>query len=132
MRKVTWLVLLMSSSLFAQKITLKGTLLDKNTKGPVAYANIGFLKVENGTSSTENGTFQFEINREDLNQKLHISCLNYQDTIVLAKDIQDKILYLNPQSYELHEIVIGKKKKDRELLINKIRNKDNPAGMIIG
>jgi hypothetical protein len=124
MKKIAWLLVFACTSLFAQKITLKGTLLDKETNAPVAFANIGFLKIENGTSSTERGTFQFEINPEDLNQKLHISCLNYQDTIVLAKDIQNTTLYLRPQSYELDEIVIAKKKEDRELMVNPIRKKD--------
>lgn len=123
MRKIAWLVLFTSTSLFAQKTILKGTLLDKNTEEPVVYASISFLKIKKGISSTENGTFQLEINQKDLNRKLHISCLNYQDTIVLASDLQNKILLLTPKSYELNEITLSKK-LNMELEVDKYKRKD--------
>jgi hypothetical protein len=116
------LLLFISSQLFSQKINFKGRLLDKETKKPVVYANISFLKSNAGISSLEDGTFNLNIDKKLLNKKVHISCLNYKDTIVLAKEIHNKTLYLQPKNFELDEIVISRK-ADRELVVDKYRRK---------
>ena len=121
------LLLFISSQLFSQKINFKGKLLDKETNEPVVYANISFIKANNGTSSLEDGTFNLKIDKTLLNKKVHISCLNYKDTIVLAKEIHNKRLYLQPKNFELDEIIISKK-VDRELLVDKYKRKDLNSG----
>lgn len=123
MKKIAWVLFFVSTSLVAQTVTFKGTVLDKITKEPVVYANISFLKIKKGISSTEKGTFELDITPKDLNRKVHISCLNYQDTIVLAKDLQNKTIYLNPKPYELDEITITQK-LDKELVIDKYKRRD--------
>ncbi|MDD7913269.1 carboxypeptidase-like regulatory domain-containing protein [Polaribacter ponticola] len=115
--------LLISSQLFGQKINFNGTLLDFETKEPVVYANISFLKTSLGISSLENGTFNLEIDEKLLQEKVHVSCLNYKDTIFLAKDIYNKVLYLKPKRFQLDEIVLSRK-IDRELIIDKYKRKD--------
>lgn len=114
--------LLISLQLFSQKINFNGKLLDKETNRPVVYANINFLKTNTGISSMENGTFSLEIDKKLLNEKIHISCLNYNDTIVLANDLQHKTLFLKATHYELEEIVISKK-NSRELTIDKYKRR---------
>lgn len=86
------------------------------------YANISFLKANTGISSDENGTFNLSIDKKLLNEKVHISCLNYKDTIVFAKELQKKILFLEPKKIELDEIVISKK-VDREIVVSKIKKR---------
>lgn len=128
MKKIV-LLLLCSSSLFGQKIILNGKLLDKDTGKPVVYANISFIDIQKGVSSLEDGGFSLEVTNEDLKRKVHISCLNYKDTIVQAKDLNKKIVYLTPESYQLEEIVLSnKRKKDLELELKKIRKKDLKIG----
>ena len=65
--------------------------------------------MKKGISSTEKGTFELDILQKDLDRKVHVSCLNYQDTIVVAKDLQNKTIFLSPKSYELNEITLSKK-----------------------
>jgi hypothetical protein len=122
MKKIL-LLLLWSPSLFGQKITFKGKLLDKETKEPVVYANISFIDIKKGTSSIEDGSFSLEIRKKEINKKVHISCLNYKDTIVLVKDLMGKTLYLRPDQYALDEVVIARK-VDKEIEVDKYRRKD--------
>ena len=56
MKKITWLLIFVSSSLVAQNRTLKGTLLDKITNEPVVYANISFLNIKKGFISSLQST----------------------------------------------------------------------------
>ncbi|MBL4604435.1 MAG: carboxypeptidase-like regulatory domain-containing protein [Flavobacteriaceae bacterium] len=108
---------------FCSKNCFKGTLLDKESKNPIVYANISFLKQKKGISSTEDGTFELEITKKDLDKKVHVSCLNYKDTIVLVKDLMNKTLYLSPNLYELKEIVISKK-LSKEVVVDKYKRKN--------
>lgn len=117
------LFLFISFQGFSQTINFKGKLLDKENNKPVVYANISFLKANAGISSQENGTFIIKIDKKLLNKKVHISCLNYKDTIVYAKDLYRKTLFLQPISFELDEVVISRK-VDRELKVDKYRRRD--------
>lgn len=112
----------MSISVFGQRTLFKGKLADVTNKKPVVYANISFLDSDKGISSTENGTFEMYISKAMLNSKVHISCLNYQDTIVLAKEVQGKTLFLTPKTMQLNEIVITKK-VDRKVVLDRVRKK---------
>ena len=98
--------LLISSQLFGQKINFSGKLLDLDTKEPVVYANISFLNSNKGISSQENGAFNLLIDKKYLESKIHISCLNYKDTIVNAKDLHKNTLFLKPVSEVLEEIIL--------------------------
>lgn len=99
----------LSVSLQSQTVKFKGKLIDLVTKQPVVYANISFLEGNLGVSSDENGSFNLDIPLEKLKDKIHISCLNYKDTIVYAKEFHQKILELKPKVYELDEVVLNKK-----------------------
>ena len=48
------------------------------------------------------------LNKSFLKSKLHISCLNYKDTIVNAIDLYQKIVYLEPKIFVLNEVVLKK------------------------
>jgi len=96
-----------STTLFAQyEVTIKATLLDKETKQPIAYANIGFVEKAVGTVSNESGLFTLVYNEAIIGKKdiLQISELGYQTlklttvqlTALLSKDNK---LYLNPKPF---------------------------------
>jgi hypothetical protein len=116
-------LLLISTSVFSQKLPLKGKIVDKETKEPVKYANISFLKNDIGTSYSEFGHYWLMADQKLYSEKVHISCLNYKDTIIQAKELHSNIIQLEPKSYKLKEIVISKK-VDRELVIDKYKRKD--------
>lgn len=109
MKKSIFLFFLISIQVVGQQTFFKGKLLDAKTKGPVVYANISFLETTKGISTTEEGTFAMYIDKKYMNGKIHVSCLNYKDTIVYAKDLHTTILYLQPKLNELEEVVLHKK-----------------------
>ncbi|MDP5105513.1 MAG: carboxypeptidase-like regulatory domain-containing protein [Polaribacter sp.] len=118
--------LFISVQVFSQQVIFKGKLVDMETKEPIVYANISFLKTNAGISSLEDGTFNLEIDKKLLQEKVHISCLNYKDTIVLANNLFKKTLFLQPKSFELKEVVISKK-VDRELEVDTYKRRDIKA-----
>lgn len=122
MKKLTFLLLFVVSTVFAQKTEFKGTLLDKETKKPVVYANLSFLDSNLGISTTEDGTFTMYINKKYLNSKIHISCLNYKDTILTAKDLLNAKLFLNAKTEVLEEVVITKV-LDKQVVLDPIKRK---------
>ncbi|MFY0631481.1 MAG: hypothetical protein JXR05_13945 [Flavobacteriaceae bacterium] len=109
MKKLFFVFFLISSFVFAQKVEFTGKLLDKITNEPVVYANLSFLNSEKGVSTTEQGDFLMYINQKDLNAKIHISCLNYKDTIISALALQKATLFLQPKTEVLNEIILSRK-----------------------
>jgi hypothetical protein len=116
------LFLFLSISSFGQRTVFKGKLVDKVSKEPVVYANISFLNSDKGISSTEEGIFEMYVSNKMLDGKVHISCLNYKDTILLAREILGKVIYLTPKTVELNEIVISKK-VNRKVVIDRVKKK---------
>lgn len=117
------LLLLCSSSLFGQKISCEGKIVNKENGQPVVYAAISFIHKKYGTSSLEDGSFKLEITAKDTNKKIHISCLNYKDTIILVRDLMNKVIRLTPETYELEEIYVSRKMK-KEISVDAYRRRD--------
>ncbi|WP_347173889.1 carboxypeptidase-like regulatory domain-containing protein [Polaribacter uvawellassae] len=122
MKKWFLLFVFMSFQLVGQQSTFKGKLLDAKTKEPVVYANISFIETTKGISTTEDGAFFMNISEKYLEGKVHISCLNYKDTIVNASDINKKTLFMIPKENVIDEVVISKR-VDKSILIDKIKRK---------
>ncbi len=116
MRKFLWLILLLSFPIQAQRMEFKGKLLDAETKEPIVYANLSFLNSQKGISSNEDGTFSMYIDKKYLEKQIHISCLNYKDTVVTAASIQKGILYLNSKTEVLNEIILTRKLENEVVL----------------
>jgi len=100
----------------AQRVVFKGQLLDAATKDPVVYANLSFLDTEKGISSNEDGTFRMYLDKKYLSGKIHISCLNYNDTIIQASTLQNSVLYLKPKTEILNEILLTRKLEQKVVL----------------
>lgn len=94
-------------------ITLKGTVLDKETNAPMPFATITIPQSKISVVSNEAGEFQFNIPAELTNSTVHISFLGY-------KTIKLKVSEINPgietsfkmvaQEQQLKEVEIKKKK----------------------
>ncbi len=121
--RVFLLYCFISLTAFSQTIQFKSSIIDKETKEPVAYANISFLESDRGISSNEDGTFSLEIDKKMLKDKVHISCLNYKDTIVNAFALQNKNLTMQSKNEVLNEVVISKK-VDKEFVIDNYKRKN--------
>ena len=122
MKRSVFLILLVTAQVCSQQVSFKGTLLDSKTKKPVVYANISFLETTKGISSTENGSFQMYINQKYMKGKVHVSCLNYKDTIVNALELNNTVLLLQPKQHELDEVVLTKR-VNRSFLQDKVKKK---------
>ncbi len=112
--------LLIAFSVQSQRVFIKGTLLDADTKKPVMYANISFLNSSDGISSKEDGTFELSVFKNYLKGKVHISCLNYKDTIVNAKDLIDATLNLQSKTEVLNEIILSRK-LEQQLILDPVK-----------
>jgi hypothetical protein len=54
-----------------QKIALKGIVLDQDNL-PITYVSIGIINKNIGTTSTEEGTFNFIVTNKEINDNLEI------------------------------------------------------------
>ena len=119
--KKLFLLLFIGLQINAQKINFSGKLADKETKEPVVYANISFLENNKGISTSENGTFSMNLLEKYLNTKIHISCLNYKDSIVFAKDLYNKTFFLKPLNIVLDEITLAKS-IEKNVVLGEVKN----------
>ena len=122
MTKSVLFLLFLSTTAFSQQLLFKGRLLDAKTKEPIVYANISFLKTTKGVSSTEDGTFAMSINQKYMTGNVHVSCLNYKDTLVKALAIKDRVLLMQPKQNQLEEVVLTKR-VNRTFLQDKVKKK---------
>lgn len=104
----------------AQRVNITGRIIDAKTNEPVVYANITFLSSSDGTSSLEDGTYGLYVFKSYLDTKVHISCLNYKDTIVLARDLRDATLLMVPKVETLDEVVVSNK-KEKEIELDPVK-----------
>ncbi len=94
---------------FAQKILIKGAIIDHSTHHPIPYT---ILKGKNhpfGTLADSSGNFQLYLLSEYMTDSLILSAIGYQDTIIaLANLIQESFssIPLNEVPFTLPEIVI--------------------------
>lgn len=100
------LFLFVAITLFGQNFT--GTVLDKETKQPISYAQVYFVDLKTGTTTDENGVFKFEY----LNQKnihIQISSVGYNviDEIVNSDTTKEKTFYLEHGHFNLEEVVVS-------------------------
>jgi len=116
MKQAFLIFFFVTCSLSAQRVTFQGKLLDATTKNPVVYANISFLNTEKGISSNEDGSFSMYLDKKYLSGKIHISCLNYKDTIVTANALQNSTLYLQAKTEVLNEIILSRKLEKQVVL----------------
>ena len=118
---------LFSISLLAQNAT-KGIIIDAETDEPIPYVNIGIVKKDKGTVSTEEGKFEFEIPSKLMNDTIKLSSIGYQPKSMLAKEFaatlkENPIINLLPVITELDEVVVTNKKLKEKILGNKTKSK---------
>ena len=91
-----------------QKIALKGIILDQDNL-PIPYASIGIINKNIGTTSTEEGTFNFIVTDKEKVDYLEISSIGYQTFKIIVSDFlsqKNKTIILKEKTTELSEISI--------------------------
>ena len=121
-----------SLSLFAQK-SAEGIIKDLETDEPIPYVNIGIVKKNKGTVSTEEGKFEFEIPSKLMTDTIKLSSLGYQSKSMLVKEFvailkANPIIRLLPEITELNEVVVTNKKLKEKILGNKTKSKKMRGG----
>lgn len=77
---------------------------DSETQKNISYVNIGIVGDNFGYTSDENG--KFTIKKNDIDKNLIFSAVGYKQKIVNLKDFQQDNIYLEPEAYQLSEVVI--------------------------
>ena len=121
------LLFLFSFSLFAQE-SIEGIIKDSETEKPIPYVNIGIVKKDKGTVSTEGGKFEFEIPSNFMNDTIKLSSIGYQSKSMLVKNFvailkTNPIIELIPDIVELEEVVVANKKLKEKIIGNKSKSK---------
>lgn len=103
-----FLFILLATMLSAQDYQLiSGQLLDKETRQPIPYANIGIPERGIGTTSNMDGQFTFKVPDYYRNSTLIVSVIGYKTFKHPVKDFGSSVIIdLEPTSYQLAEIQI--------------------------
>ncbi len=95
------------------QIEINGKVLNRDSKEPIAYANIGILKSNVGTISNEDGSFEIRIPQTLINDTLFFLALGFGKKVVsiqLLSGQPNQIIYLKEMTTLLNEITIREKK----------------------
>ncbi|MEM7102924.1 MAG: carboxypeptidase-like regulatory domain-containing protein [Bacteroidota bacterium] len=116
------------ASTFAQA-EIYGQIIDRKTKAPLPYANIGIKNSTTGTVSDDHGRFNLKhYNPED---SLLISYIGYQTIMISANAIQPgSTVPLEPESFYIEEVKITASRFKNETILG-VRN-DNGRGPSVG
>ncbi len=102
------LALLVSPAVLAQNfITVKGDVLDAETKEPLSYATVSLAKFPIGVVTGQKGEFTFYVPAKNATDTLVISMLGYEQYKLPVK-IADRhsSFLLNPKPMELAEVTV--------------------------
>ncbi|MBK9391601.1 MAG: carboxypeptidase-like regulatory domain-containing protein [Bacteroidetes bacterium] len=115
MKRIIIVFLFIICGLSSYSQVIKGTISDKKTKEKIVFAAVYFNGSFVGTNSDKNGYFTLDITGNS-NKPLTISALGYYS--VTLTDLQQGkplIIYLTPKVFELKEVVINAKAREKNL-----------------
>lgn len=116
MKRVFFLVLLLSNIIFAQSISISGRVLDSLNGEPLLNVNILIKRSNVGTLSTNDGSFQLS-NVDKGNLEIQFSYVGYQTKLIHLKLFADTVITveLTQESIMFEEsLVKGKQATVRE------------------
>ena len=94
-----------TTSIAQNSIKISGTLKDKKTKEPIAFAHVLINDTKHGTISDINGNFSINTNIEI--KTLNIQCLGYKSlTYPIANTSKTLTIYMEETAKQLAEVVI--------------------------
>jgi len=109
MKRLFLFIVFINLCLVSYSQVINGTILDKETKTPVAYAAVYFDGTSVASYSDANGSFRLDI-RNNTSMPLTISALGYYSVTVndffSGKDI---LVYLEPKVFEMKDVSVNAK-----------------------
>lgn len=104
---VTFCFLLLATISIGQTKTISGVIKDKETKLPVEGVTISVENSNVGTISNEEGKFRITISNS--NSRVFLTHIFYNPVALNpTDDNQEMELFLEPQTYELQEVLVNK------------------------
>jgi hypothetical protein len=113
------------------QVILKGQILDKSTRDPIAFANVSFNSGRSGTSTDIEGQFSISL-PETYTGDIIISHVAYEKANFSLADFtkNHKLIFLKPIELTLQELTIVAGENPAHALIRNVidnRDKNNPA-----
>jgi len=108
MQRITLIIGIILLSLHSYGQNFKGIVVDKETKQPIAHADIYILDLATSATTDEQGVFHIaHFNQQEI--QLHIQALGYQLLKSKLRTISgnEKTFYLSPSHFDLEEIVLS-------------------------
>lgn len=105
------LFLLFGYQLFSQETEMNGTIVDSKNQKPIEFVNIGVLYKNQGTISNSNGEFTLTLSKNFKNDSLTISHVNFYSVKIPVARLESQLIYLEPKTTELAEVIVSNKKK---------------------
>lgn len=135
MKKLSFLLIFVLTTIFAQNKSFEGILNSKDANLPIAYANIGVLNQNLGTVTDQNGRFSLKIDQNFDNSDIRISSIGYITKIIKVVAFrkmlfESKTIFLEKAVSELREIIIKNKKSQIATLGNTLGKKTVSAGFV--
>lgn len=111
MKLVTTLFFLLISFLGLTQTVINGIVIDENNKKPLSYVSFFSKNNNTGFISDENDKYAISYTKDD---SITISCVGYNDTVVLLSKLQTKpTIYLSNQVYDIEEVVVLPHRKNK-------------------
>ena len=110
------LALLICQSVFSQKQHYQATIVDSSNEEPVAFSTVSWGE-DKGTISDITGFVRFNIQKEELDDTITISCIGYDSKRIPISSLSEKEMnhiFLNPGILEMKKVIVeGKRKRVR-------------------
>jgi hypothetical protein len=120
MKKILLIYFLITINFVAYNQVIKGTILDKDTKNPVFSAAVYFNGTSVGTLTDAAGNFRLDIMKFG-SMPLSVSAVGYYSvTLPKFSTTEPNIIYMNPRTFELDEVIVNDKSHARERKYNLI------------
>jgi len=114
---LSFIVWILSLTVFAQTTEITGTLRDEKTSDPVPFVNIGIKGQSRGTFSDSNGTYHLELPKGTYT--IFFSCVGYdrleKEMVINGENDVILDLPLNPTTQELNTVVVSGSKYAQKL-----------------
>jgi hypothetical protein len=108
-----------------RKLKAVGIVIDKQTRQPIPFVNIGFFEKNIGTLSDPDGSFELEV-PHDLNyDSVIFSSIGYARQKIVANDLINRTVELTPSVKLLNEVTVkGKRKSSKVARLGWMGGKD--------
>ncbi len=109
------------SSLFAQNLLFSGYVMDAETHEPIEFANVAILGTTSGTTTNQNGYFQFYAQKPS-SDTIVFSAVGYERKKIPANMFTKEGITINllPANINLPEVVIVPGENPAEIILRKV------------